>query len=238
MRLAVKTKSGVRISIRHRTIAKDKALILAPGFFQSKETKTFKEIEKDLLPFFDVISMDFRGHGFSSGWYTFSAREKEDLHAVVDYARRRYKRVGVLGFSFGGTIAILAQAELNNIDSLACVGSPMAYKEIRYQWWWPHVIGKNIMEYEIGKGVRLGNPFLKKVNAIDVIDFAVPIPVLFIHGGEDRTVHERHSRALHKKANGPKEIIFFEKGAHAEQIYKKYPNEFIAAVKDWFLKTL
>ena len=130
MQDSVVTSSGVKISIRHKRILKNIAIVVAHGFFQSKETQTFKKIEDELIQYFDIVSMDFRGHGKSEGLYTFSAYEKEDLKAVVDYARQHYQKVGVLGFSYGGSIALIEQAEFRNIDSLVCVSSPMASDKI------------------------------------------------------------------------------------------------------------
>ena len=118
MQKFVQTTSGLRISIHHLKSEKDRVIVIAPGFFQSKETASFKKIESEVAKIgFDVISMDFRGHGKSKGFYTFSALEKEDLKAVIDYAKKYYKKVGVLGFSYGGTIAIIEHAEFKNIDS-------------------------------------------------------------------------------------------------------------------------
>jgi pimeloyl-ACP methyl ester carboxylesterase len=234
----VKTKSGLRISIRHLQKVKDVVVVIAPGFFQSKETKTFKAMEKDLSPYLDIISMDFRGHGKSEGRYTFSAYEKEDLEAVIEYAHQHYKKVGVLGFSYGGAVAIITQAQLKNISSLVCVGSPAASEEIRFQWWHPENIRIGIFGFESGKGVRPGNPFLKKFRPIDLVFFETPAPILFIHGQKDFTVRVSNSHALHERAKEPKEIIIFDKGGHAEELYKKYPKKFITIVRDWFLKTL
>src|SRR3989338_8018385 len=122
----LRTDTGLKISIWHTGVSKGRVIIIAPGFFQSKETSTFKKIVREFENNFDVIAMDFRGHGKSGGLYTFSALEKEDLKVVVDYAREHYKKVGVLGFSYGGSTAIIEEAEYKNIDSIVCVGSPMA----------------------------------------------------------------------------------------------------------------
>ena len=50
----------------------------------------------------DLISFDFRGHGKSSGIYTFTSKESEDIKSVVNYAKKTYKRVYLTGFSLGG----------------------------------------------------------------------------------------------------------------------------------------
>src|SRR3990167_4812350 len=94
------TADGIRISLElYRGPGRAAALIVCPGFFQSKDTPTFRRLADILAVECDILCMDFRGHGQSSGLFTFSAREPEDLDAVVAWAQTRYERIGVLGFS-------------------------------------------------------------------------------------------------------------------------------------------
>lgn len=234
----LRTASGVTISIRHPRRGGSRALIVAPGFFQSKETRVFRRIEADLLQTGDVISMDFRGHGRSGGLYTFSALETEDLAAVLDYARSSYAKVGVLGFSYGGTIGILAAAQRAAIDSLVCVGSPMAPEAVEFQWWKVRSWRLGLANLGRGAGCRPGNPFLPKVRALDVIG-SVAAPVFFIHGEKDPTVAARHSVLLHeKKLVGPRQLKIYPRGSHAEDLYRSHRTEFLADITDWFDRTL
>ncbi|OGW83253.1 MAG: hypothetical protein A3C47_02160 [Omnitrophica bacterium RIFCSPHIGHO2_02_FULL_51_18] len=238
MQEAVITNSGIKISIRHTRVLKNTSIVIAPGFFQSKETKTFHKLENELLEYFDVVSMDFRGHGKSEGLYTFSAYEKEDLKAVIDYSRQHYKKVGVLGFSYGGSIAILEQVEYRNIDSMICVSSPMASDKIEFKWWTPDAIKLGIRGLELGAGVRPGNIFLRKTKPIDVVSSVSPIPIYFIHGTHDPTVSLKHSEYLYKKAKEPKKVKIFENGSHAEEIYRQFPDRFVEEIRNWFSETL
>ncbi len=238
MSLFVVNPSGLKIAITHEGVQKEQVVIIAPGFFTSKDTKTYKRIAGDLKNDFDVIAMDFRGHGKSEGFYTYSAKEKEDLKAVIDYAKSHYKKIGVIGFSYGGTTSMIQTAEYKNIDSLVCVGSPMASEEIEFKWWTPEAFHLGIKKFEWGNGVRSGSPFLKKIRPIDVVASIAPIPILFIHGTGDPTVDHRHSQRLYEAAREPKKLKLFENGSHAEEIYRRYPEDFMRAVKEWFAKTL
>ncbi len=237
MQKFVQTTSGIKISIHHLRTEKDRAIVIAPGFFQSKITPTFTRIAHDLEKNFDVISMDFRGHGKSDGLYTFSALEKEDLKAVIDYARERYKKVGVLGFSYGGSIAIIEQAEFKNIDSIVCVSSPMDSEKIEFKWWTIDAIKLGMKGLEPGAGVRPGNPFLHKIKPLDVIS-SISAPIYFIHATNDPTVSAKHSESLYGKAQQPKKIKIFEKGTHAEEIYRQFSKPFIEEIENWFSETL
>src|SRR3989338_7031837 len=232
MNQILQTPSGIKISISNIQSSKASAIVIAHGFFQSKETNTFKKIEKDLSDNFDIISMDFRGHGKSTGLYTFSALEKEDLKTVLDHAHKHYKKVGVLGFSYGGSIAILEQAEFKNIDSLLCVSSPMASEEVEFVWWTPDAIRLGLKGLEAGAGVRPGNPYMKKVRPMDVVAQVCPTPIFFIHGGKDPTVSQRHSETMHALAKEPKRIHLIPEASHVEEIYRQYPAEFICFVEE------
>jgi len=232
------TKDGVKISIRHLKADNGAVVIVAPGFFQSKETKTFTRIANDIHQHFDVIAMDMRGHGKSEGKYAFSAKEKEDLRAVVEYARGHYKHVGVIGFSYSGSITILTQAAYKNIDSIIAVTAPMAGNKIEYKWWHPESFNLALHAFERGSGVRSDNPFLKKTYAIDVVSHVAPTPILFIHSKNDPTVGIRHSRALYEAAQEPKRLEIWEKGSHAQEMYRQFPKKFIGLVVDWFEETL
>ncbi|MGH7198731.1 MAG: alpha/beta hydrolase [Candidatus Omnitrophota bacterium] len=238
MRERLYTASGVEISIRHRKTEREHAIVIAHGFFQSKETKTFRKLEEDLASAFDTVSMDFRGHGKSKGLYTFSAREAEDLKAVVDYTREHHRKVGVLAFSYGAAVAIVEAAEFKNVDSLVCVCAPMASEGIEFRWWTPRAVRIGLRGLEPGAGARFLNPFLKKTRPIDVVANLAPTPVFFIHGAKDPLVTVRHSHALFERAHEPKEIFIFQEGTHAEELYRQFPLPFIRLLKNWFSKTL
>jgi len=238
MELSVSTSDHVRIAIRHTQTGHPNVVIVAPGFFQSKDTRTFRRIEQNLKDSFDVISMDFRGHGKSGGLYTFSAKEKEDVKAVVDYAKKSYPKVGLLGFSYAGTIAVIEQAAYHNLTSLACVASPMASDQIELRWWTPEAVRLAWRGMEKGAGVRPGNPFLKKVKAVDVVGRLDKTPILFIHGTKDPTVGGRHSRALYEAAREPKALKIIRGGSHAQDMFRTHTQEFMTLVVDWFEKTL
>ena len=61
----------------------------------------------------DALRFDFMGSGDSSGNFRDMTplTEIDDLHAVLNWARRRgYRRIGVLGLSLGGAVAICTVA--------------------------------------------------------------------------------------------------------------------------------
>ncbi len=210
----------------------DAVLIICPGFFQSKETRTFQRLSEDLAKKQSIICMDFRGHGKSGGLFTFSALEHNDIAAVVEFAKNRYQEVEILGFSLGAAAAINYVAEYNIIQSLVLVSAPSSFEEIEYKFWTPQAIRTGIRGLEPGAGCRPGNLWLKKERPLENIRKITGIPIVFIHGNHDPIVSHHHSERLYQMTHEPKRIVIVEKGGHAEELYRLAPDEFISMARE------
>ena len=233
-------QDGVRISVdRYAEPGRTAVLVICPGFFKSKETPTFQRMARALAIGRDVLCMDFRGHGRSGGLYTFSAREGSDLEAVLTWARERYERIGLLGFSLGGAIAInTLNRNRERVVSLMTVGAPCVFDEIEFKWWTPAAIRSGIRGLERGAGCRPGNLFLKKERPLEHIAALHPLPVCFVHGDRDATVGVQHSHRLYDAAREPKRLEIIKDGGHAEALFRDDPNGFVRLVQPWCADTL
>jgi alpha-beta hydrolase superfamily lysophospholipase len=236
----LRTHDGVTISLdRWHQDGRDAVLILCPGFFQSKDTATFRRMSETLAAGRDVLSMDFRGHGRSGGFYTFSAREGADLEAVLDWARGRYARIGIVGFSMGGAIAInTVGRHQDQVQSVIVVSAPCAFEEIEFQFWTPEAMRTGLQGLEPGAGCRPGSPLLEKARPLDTIKAFRALPVLLIHGTNDMIVGVRHSHRLYAAAPEPKRLAIIEGGSHAEALFRDDPQGFIEQVNTWLTRTL
>ncbi|MFT5207835.1 MAG: pimeloyl-ACP methyl ester carboxylesterase [Candidatus Omnitrophota bacterium] len=233
----LRTDDGQNIAVRHTKIGSKQVVLVLPGFFQSKNTLTFRLIESLLCSQgFDVISIDFRGHGDSSGFYTFSAKENFDLRAVIDYAEGNYSNIIALGFSLGGAIAIIEQAQKQKLDGLICVGSPRDFRKIEMQWWRLSAMQCQRRSLERGVGCRIGPIWYHKKKAIDCILNLGDAPILMLHGTKDRIVFKQHSQSLYAKANGLKQIKLIDGGSHAEDLFRTHPEEMIKIITNWIHK--
>jgi len=70
------TADNHKVAYRHYTAGHKKAIIIAPGFFNSKDAVLLKRLKGHLIDTYDVIMFDFRGHGESSGLFTWTAKER------------------------------------------------------------------------------------------------------------------------------------------------------------------
>ena len=236
----VLSADGVAISVDvYGTQTHTTAIIICPGFFQSKDTATFQRMSATLARTSDVIAMDFRGHGRSGGLFTFSALEGMDLEAVLRWVQPRYERIGMLGFSLGGATTINAVSRHpDRVVSVIAVSAPATFEEIEFQWWTPEAMRTGIRGLEPGAGCRPGNLFLKKERPIEHVRNLSPIPILFIHGTRDVIVGVQHSHRLYAAANEPKRLEIIEGGSHAEALFRDDPQRFSDLVNTWYQHTL
>ncbi|MBI2094391.1 MAG: alpha/beta fold hydrolase [Candidatus Omnitrophica bacterium] len=229
------TCDGIRVAFDlYEQPRRDVALIICHGFFKSKETVIFQQLASRLAGDQDVICMDFRGHGVSGGEFTFSAREDADLAAVLAWARVRYPRLRVMGFSLGGAIAInTLSKQPDGVEALIAVSAPAAFGDIEFKFWTPEVIRTGIQGLGRGAGCRPGNPFIKKDRPIDCVVHLEGMPLLFIHGTKDAIVGVQHSHRLFAAAKQPKHLEIVNGGSHAEALFRDDPEGFIQMITTW-----
>ena len=80
---------------------------------------------------YNVLMFDFRAHGRSDGkLVSMGSLEQQDLLGAVDFLRRRgIDRVGVLGFSMGGRVAISTAPQTEAIVAVVSDGGPATMLE-------------------------------------------------------------------------------------------------------------
>lgn len=232
--LYVKTPDGVNIAINHYKRGYESVLIIAHGWFMTKDSKYFSDMAEVFNQNMDVISMDFRGHGKSSGFYTFTSKEPQDLKAVVDYAKSQYKKVYLIGFSLGGALALIHSAIEKDVDRVIAVSAPHSFIKIENHMWrkdaWSHSFRK--FEFLRWITVRPSLVIGKKIPPIEVVD-KIEVPTLFIAGDLDPTVHAWHTKSLYDKAKCEKRFELFKNCCHAEDLFCQDRERFINVCTDW-----
>ena len=139
----LETAPGVTLVIDLLGPPTDPLLVLVPGFWRSRSSPRIRAIARRLAEHSRVAVVDVRGHGEAGGTYTFGALEPADLRIVLtELARRGHARIGVLGFSLGGPIAMQAARELPagvSVIAAALVSSPTCVTRARPMFWFPDV---------------------------------------------------------------------------------------------------
>ncbi|MFH1368496.1 MAG: alpha/beta fold hydrolase [Elusimicrobiota bacterium] len=239
---SLSTPDGTIIAYHHYTNNHRFLVVSAHGFYDSKDSALSKKLAKNLAENYDVLCFDFRGHGKSSGLFTWTAKESEDLETVLKYIQGRYVKTGLIGFSMGGSIGINTLASTDIVNSFVCVSAPSDVSRIDYRLW--ELNPENEIIYSLftkegrkGKGVRPGPFWLEKEKPIDSIG-KVRVPVMYIHGTNDWLIKPWHSQVLYDKTPTHKKLHMIDGGPHAEYLLLKHDKETLSLIKNWFDETL
>ena len=229
------TYDGTKIKINEIKTGHEEVLVIAPGWFMCKDSVPFNNMALDFSEYFDVITMSFRGHCTSGGKFTFTSREYDDLNTVINFARKKYKKVYVMGFSLGSATAIITQYKYHNADKLILVSPPSDFDRIENHVWSKNAYIPTLKKFELSTWTNItpGKFWLKKIRPVDVIDKIGNTPVLIIAGGKDPIIFLWHSQQIFNKAKEPKKIIIYERHKHAEDIYIENPDKFINDCINW-----
>jgi len=231
-----------KISYQHFKNGCPAVIIIAHGYYNSKQAVVLLQLAQALGGEYDIFMFDFRGHGQSSGVFTWTSREGSDLEAVLDFIAGQYSKKGLIAFSLGASISINLLANDKRVDSFICVSAVSDMSKIDYWFWALDWKGDAVYTFlnsqgRIGKGVRPGPFWLAKQKPIDNVG-KINIPIMFIHGSRDWVIRPWHSQALYQKTGGMKKITFIKNGPHAEYLMRDYPGQFTAEIKNWFSDTL
>lgn len=171
---------------------------------------------------FTAVIFNFRGAGRSGGNLDI-AGWKRDLKAVVEYVssldRVDADKLGILGSSAGGAVAVCVAAEERRVGFVVLMACPADFDGL-------------VDPVRAGPFVE----YLRKIGLIRDINFppdlaewakgfAVisplycigrisPRPVLILHGDKDETVPLDHARRLFAAAGEPKELVILPGAGH------------------------
>lgn len=187
---------------------------------------------------FDVLLFDFRGHGESDpARLTLGIRERADLGAVLDWARREgytEDRIGWLGYSMGAA-TLLLEAAVNPSIRIAVVDSPygdlsrvldlqLSLHSGLPRWFNPGILACARLAY----GLRLEE--LVPTSAAAAWGSR---PVLLIHGEADSTVPVEQARRLGRCLGATCETTILP-GVEHVKAYESDPRRYVAQVGRFF----
>lgn len=177
-----------------------------------------------------LLLFDFRAMGESEGnLTTVGYKEVLDLKAALDYLEKKgIQKIGVLGFSLGASVGLLA-AEDPRIKAIVA-DSPFASMDKLLDEIFKNLFFlKKILKFLL---IQLGKFFLKiKLEQIspERVIRKVQTPIFVIHGDEDTQVHLSHAIQL-KEANPGIQLWIVPNSSHGEA-HELYPVEYERRVK-------
>ncbi len=230
----ITTEDNEKIAINHYKNNYESVIIIAPGWFMTKDSKSFKQISEIFSKYCDVITMDFRGHGHSSGVYTFTSKEVNDLSAVIKYSKKNYKTIYLMGFSLGGAVTLIVGAQTEGISKIIAVSAPSCFEKIENKVWKKEAWLPTLKKCELKRWFSIRPSIIpqKKIKPIDIVE-DIKCPTLFLAGEKDPTVENWHTKALFTKAVCNKKFELFKDCCHAEDLFIQNREKFVEVCTSW-----
>jgi pimeloyl-ACP methyl ester carboxylesterase len=215
-------------------------VVLLHGYLQDKRFVTPWAIALAEAGFRCAV-LDLRGHGASTGRHiSFGAFESRDVSAVIDVLGWRgwdVSRVGVLGFSYGASVGMLAAGRDPRIAAVVAF-EPFSSAERAV----PELMRAVFTKESRGiSDAQFARAHVKeaRIAGFDWSEADIPAalarstaPVLFLHGEADRWVSADHSRALARVAPAGSELVLLPHDDHISLPLQIEP--FRARVAAWF----
>ena len=158
----------------------------------------------------NVLVFDFRGRGASDDSVcSLAYHEVADLRGAVQYAVDRLPAasIGVIGYSMGAAVSLLAAADEPRIKAVVADSSFAVMRDVV-----AHAITRRRLPTR--PVLALADRFTHRqygyrfdsVRPVDAIAHIAPRPVMLVHGANDTMITPRHAYQLYHAAQSPKEL--------------------------------
>jgi pimeloyl-ACP methyl ester carboxylesterase len=152
-----------------------------------------------------VILVDLRGHGKSTGDYlTYGRIESVDVSQVIDYPHNSNMltdKLIIMGGSYGSAVAIQAAAIDSRIDAVIAMEPFTSLKEAAPDFakerlgLFAMLIGKRGIKRIVDRAGKIANFDPDNNTPLEAVK-QINIPILFLHGRDDKHIPYRHSQEL------------------------------------------
>ncbi len=186
-------------------------VVTCHGFYSSKDSEKYLQIEERYSKAgLGVLRFDFGGCGSSEGRFedtTLSGR-LSDLDVVLDFVKPYAGRVGLLGSSFGGCVALLAAARREVVKATVALSTPLYLEEV-----FREILEKG--ELYKDSRFKVKKEFWDDLRNYDMKREARRVGhLLVIHGTLDELVSTQHAKDLYDLCQGPKMLEIIEGAEH------------------------
>lgn len=194
---------------------------------------------------FAVLRFDYRGSGDSEGKFE-DQRIKtvlEDFDTAMEFLKTikdiDLSKIGVVGHSMGGTVAILSAKKHKDIKVIVAWATVADYKKLLWdEEWLEDATEKGYMDkYSFGYKIPLEKT--TEMFNYDIIGTVkkLKIPMLFVHGDNDFDVPFSHSRWLFNETHEPKKLVKIDGAGHL-LVPQEHRGKAIEETVKWFKKWL
>lgn len=227
----------------HLPFEKSPCVITLHGLESSKDSGKWPTIASGLYDEgYACLRFNFRGCGEGSeksgGDFedvSLTGRIKDyrsALQFLQDTSKVDIRRLGVIGSSFGGIVAVAAQDE--RIKAMVTLSTP--YKMPPFEK--PQILKEIDKHYELLSGRRFRKRFYEDIRKYDLLETIKSAPpILIIHGSLDKVVPTEHAQKLYEAAPEPKRLEIVEGADHVFS-QSEHLNQVINWSLEWFKKHL
>jgi fermentation-respiration switch protein FrsA (DUF1100 family) len=219
--VAITTSDGLRL-VGWYVPGTNGAIVLAQHGYKSQRGEMLDEAAMLRRHGYSVLITTMRAHDMSDGrLLTFGAKEIPDLEAWTQFAMHQPgidpSRVGIVGNSLGGTLAIETAARMPAIKAIVA-NSPFSSLDDTIETSVRFFTG--LPPFPFAPLIRF---WAERETGIDVADVDAtrwigqlsPRPILLMQGGADVVISTSSGQRLYDAARDPKELWFDPQVAHA-----------------------
>src|SRR6185437_5135081 len=191
-----------------------------------------------------VLLPDARGHGESGGQLaTYGVKESDDIHRWVSWLYEHDPPHCVYGFgeSYGAALMLQSLVAVQRycavaVESAFSTAREMSFERIsgplHLQPWFGKTLGRPVIwSAELYAWLRYGIDLLQP-NPLEAVKHS-SVPVLLIHGEEDRNISPHHSQLIAAAAPDHVQLWLVPHAGHT-MAWSAAHQEFEQRVLDWF----
>jgi hypothetical protein len=194
---------------------------------------------------FDCLIVDHRAHGKSEGDYVgFGILDRFDCLKWIEYIEKRFngeKRILLHGTSMGATTALMTAGFADKLpESVKAVIADCAFTS-------PYDVFAHILKRDYHMGpfpvLTINEKLSQKRAGYGFKDYSTltavketKLPILFIHGKEDKFVPTWMSQKNYEECCSPKELLLIENAGHGASYYEnteQYESAEIDFIDKW-----
>ncbi|WP_019502152.1 alpha/beta hydrolase [Pseudanabaena sp. PCC 6802] len=196
---------------------------------------------------YGVLACDRRAHGESTGDYrSWGWLEVDDVGTMLAYVRQQpdidRDRIGILGFSMGGQVALRASAKFDDLRAIVADGASAAVSADLFPpqnpGQWPRFIADwlndRMTDWFLAQRLQVSAP----TSVVSALSQQSKHPILFISTGQTGRGRELQQVGwYYSVAIAPKQLWEIPDVGHGEGL-AKHPAEYAKRVLDFFANAL
>jgi fermentation-respiration switch protein FrsA (DUF1100 family) len=184
-----------------------------------------------------VLMFDWPGRGESQGRVALDAPERSALEGAVDFVTAREdvdpRRIGALGFSWGGYSLAQVAAHDRRIRAIVLAATPA---DLTVQSDFEYERGGWAPQWGARLALRIEGPPLTHLRPLTTVAMIAPRPIVIVTGTDDPTVPAWMSRVLFKAAREPKQLWIVAHAGHG--LYERVDPAYGGRLAGFFRATL